>query len=132
MIGVDAHGKHCLGREGAITRNYLCVRHCQGCIPLRKRTAWAAVQHHSPPYHILAIHGSVTHTHDLLPCADSVDPFLCNCSAHPAAFKAQLQDRRFQAGFKAWLAATVALVVIAAAYTRLGFLGVSAWGALGP
>jgi hypothetical protein len=41
------------------------------------------------------------------------------------AFKAQLSDRRFQAGFKAWLGATIALVVIAAAYTQLNFLGVS-------
>jgi hypothetical protein len=43
----------------------------------------------------------------------------------PAAFKAQLSDRRFQAGFKAWLASTIAIVVIAASYTQLGFLGVS-------
>jgi hypothetical protein len=49
---------------------------------------------------------------------------LCYCL--PAAFAAQLRDRRFQAGCKAWLASTIALVVIAAAYTQLGFLGVSA------
>lgn len=50
----------------------------------------------------------------------------------PAAFKAQLADRRFQAGFKAWLGATIALVVIAAAYTQLAFLGVCwCWGAAG-
>jgi hypothetical protein len=55
-------------------------------------------------------------------CAASVSYILCML---PVAFKAQLSDRRFQAGFKAWLGATIALVVIAAAYTQLNFLGVS-------
>lgn len=56
---------------------------------------------------------------------------LCAAGAHmfahvllfPAAFKAQLADRRFQAGFKAWLGSTIALVVIAASYTSLLYLG---------